>query len=299
MANIDNLDFLNLNSLRNYPIREGLSRISIDGGMTIPNDLIVELQLAATYDPSRRFYISKLSNFDTEITVQVSDYSGVIAGVFVIDVATHTDYKEYYLTPTDAYVGATGIMTVFSLQNIQQTPTGNFIFVPETTEFEARTSIPALKGINRLIFKTAAGKTFAATGDIEILARTNVRFSQEPLTGMVIVDAAEGIGLNTDCGSLYPCIKTINGISPDSEGNFTLDFSDCASLTPIPAGTGLLLEDVCCKPCQGCSDIAELTTRLSSLESQLLSLRNYYEGLNNLFAQYKTTVDFVCDCQKP
>lgn len=298
MANIDNLDFLNLNSLRNYPIREGLSRTSADGGLTIPNDFIVELQLAATYDPSRRFYISKLSNFDSEIIVQISDYSGVVAGVFVINTATHTEYKEYFLAPTELYVGATGIMTVFSLQSIQETFTGNFTFSAEATEFEARTSIPALKGINRLIFKTAAGKTFAVTGDVEILARTNVRFSQEPITGMIVVDAAEGIGLNADCGNLYPCIKTINGIRPDNVGNFTLDFSDCASLSTIPANTGLLLEDVCCKPCQGCGDIAVLTDRLSSLESQLLALRNYYDSLNNLFIQYKTTVDFTCDCQQ-
>jgi hypothetical protein len=297
MANIDNLDFLNLNSLRNYPIREGLSRVSTDGGFTIPNNFLVELQLAATYDPSRRFYISKLSNFESEITVQISDYSGAIVGVFVITTATHTTYKEYYLEATEAFVGATGIMTICSLQNIQETPTGNFTFTPQATEFEARTSIPALKGINRLIFKTAAGKTFGVTGDVEILARTNVRFSQEPITGMIVVDAAEGIGLNADCAALYPCIKTINSIPPDSDGNFTLDFSSCASLTTIPAGTGLLLEDVCCKPCQGCNDIAELTNRLSSLESQLLTLRTYYDNLNNLFIQYKTTVDFTCDCQ--
>jgi hypothetical protein len=58
MANLVNLDFLNLNSLRNYPIHEGLSRVSTDNAFTLPNDLLVDCQLAASYDPTKRYYIS-------------------------------------------------------------------------------------------------------------------------------------------------------------------------------------------------------------------------------------------------
>ena len=78
--------------------------------------------------------------------------------------------------------------------------------------------------------------------------------------------------------------------------SITLDFSDCATLTPIPANTGLLLQDICCKPCTGCNDIEELTNRLTATETQLLALRTYYQTLTELFENFKLTVNYTCDC---
>lgn len=292
---LENLDFLNLNSLRNYPIKEGVSKTSVDGGMVIPDDFLVELQLAATYDPAIRFYINRVSNFDDNITVEIMDQSNVSVGTFTVSVATHTQYKEYYLVASSDYSGATGSITVNRLDGMQGAPTGNHVFTLATAELEARTVIPALRGINRLIFQNASGETFSVTGDVQIVARTNLRFVDMG-GNRVMLDAGEDLGLNVDCDGDSPAIKTINGIAPDSEGNFTLDFSDCATLEPIPANTGLILQDICCKPCQGCNDIEELTNRLTSLESQLLALRTYYTDLTTLFTQYKTTVDYTCDC---
>lgn len=293
MPYIDNLDFLNLNSLRSYPIKEGLSRVSTNGAFTIPNDLIVDMQIAASYDPSRRFYISKISNFGDVITIQLSDNFDVVAGAFTI--SSYVQYKEYFFEATDEYVGATGVLVVGYLDGLTQQPDGNFFFAITTAELETRAVIPALKGINRIIFENANGKSFSLTGDIKLVARTNLRFSLTD-DDTITIDAGENLGLNTVCSADEPCIKTINGIPPDEVGNFTLDFSDCATLTPIPANTGLLLQDICCKPCTGCNDIEELTNRLTSLESNLLSLKDYYTALNTFFENFKTTVTYTCDC---
>lgn len=299
MAQLDNLDFLNLNALRNYPVRDDMSRISTDGGFTIANDFIVDLQLAATYDPTRRFYISRISNFEDQITVELSDQNNTVAGTFVIDTTQYTQFQDVYFTPTSSYVGATGVLVVGWLDGIRLQPTGNFLFTLGTAELEARAIIPALQGINRIIFKNADGSSFALTGDIEILARTNLRFSNPDDDNRIVIDAGENLGLNTDCGVNTNCIKTINGIPPEEDGDFTLDFSDCATLTPIPANTGLLLQDICCKPCTGCNDIEELTNRLTSTETQLLALRTYYQTLTDLFESYKLTVTYTCNCQGP
>ena len=295
MPQIDNLDFLNLNTLRNYPIKEGMSRTDVDGVFTIPNDFIADLQIAASYDPTRGYYISKIANFEDSIVVEISDNSSVLVGSFTVLASGFSEYAKFFLTATDDYVGATGVICIGWLTNITSQPTGNFTFTLAHTELEARASIPALKGINRLIFKNASGKTFAATGDVEIYAQTNLRFSS-PAANHIVIDAGENLGLNTDCSSLLPCIKTINGVPPDEEGNFTLDFSDCAELTPIPANTGLLLADQCCKPCTGCNDIEELTNRLTATESQLISLKDYYQSLSLLFENFKTTVTYTCNC---
>ena len=292
MASVDNLDFLNLNSLRNYPIKEGVSRISNDGAFTLPNDLIVDFQLAASYDPSKRFYLSRLLSFEDSLTIEVSDQADVLAGRFFIDIPTHTQYKEYYLIPTVSYAAATGVIVINDFGALLREAAGIFSFTLTKAEFETRTIIPALKGINRLIFQNTDGTSYGYSGDVVIVARTNLRFKPGATANTVIIDAGDNIGLNTVCSEYNTCIKTINGIGGDENQNFTLDFSDCATLTPIPANTGLTLQDICCKPCIGCTDIEELTTRLTSTESSLVTLRQYYSELQTLFENYKISVGF-------
>lgn len=295
MPNIDTLDFLNLNALRNFPIKEGLSRTDVDGVFIIPNNFLVDAQLGVTYNPARSFYISSIANLDDEITVIISDDEDTQVGSFVIDTQTHTRYNTYELIPSVDYVGGTGVITVGALEGMSSSATGTFTFTADTATLEMRVSIPALRGINRMIFINADGSEFALTGDVEIEARTNLRF-KAGIGNRVILDAGEDLGLNTVCDELQACIKTINGIPPDEDGNFTLDFSDCATLTPIPANTGLMLEDTCCQPCVGCNDIAELTQRVMVAENALIQLRNYYTNLDVLYNQFKTTVTYSCDC---
>lgn len=298
MPAIDNLDFLNANSLRNYPLKEGLSRLSTLEDFTVPNNFLVDLQLAVSYDPAKRFYLSRLSNFDDLITLEISDLANnALVGTFSIVTANHWQYKDYFLTATETYVGASGLLTVTSLDGIRNKPSGVYEFSGTATEFEPRTVIPSLKGINRLVFANTNGDTYTLTGDVIIEARTNIRFKlSEEDANTVIIDVGEGLGLNTICSEPTTCIKTINGIPPDENFNFTLDFSDCATLTPIPANTGLLLEDICCKPCVGCNDIEELTTRLMTTETGLVTLRQYYTDLAKLLTDFQTTQSYTCDC---
>ena len=299
MPIIENLDFLNLNSVRNYPIKDGNSCVSVGGAFTLPNDFIVDAQLAATYDPTRRFYVSKVSNLGDKAIIEVADQLDTpnsIVGTFTIDYASHQEYNEYYLNASTAYVGATGILVIGSLDGIRNSPVGVFLFTIDTAEFEARVVIPALKGINRLLFENVTGDPIALTGDVQILARSNLRFKKDPDNNRVILDAGDGLGLNSACADILPSIKTINHIPPDENGNFTLDFSDCANLIPIAAGTGLVLQDICCKPCMGCDDIAVLTTRVMQVESALIALREFYTNLEQLFDNYKITTNYQCNC---
>lgn len=296
MPSVDNLDFLNSNSLRNYPLKEGVTRVSADSVMIIPNDFIVDFQLAASYDPSKRFFLSRLTNFDDLITVEVSEQTGALVGTFSIVTSNHWQYKDYFLTPTAAYAGATGLLTVTALKGINNRPSGAYDFTFAASEFESRTIIPSMKGINRMTFLNTNGDSYSLTGDVVIEARQNIRFKLGDDPNTIVIDVGDGLGLNTICAEQLGCIKTINGIPPDEASNFTLDFSDCATLTPIPANTGLLLEDICCKPCVGCNDIEELTTRLMTTETGLVTLKQYYADLSKLLTDFKTTQTYTCDC---
>lgn len=291
----ESLDYLNQNSLINYPIKEGSSRLDSTGVFSLPTTLIVDAKLAISSDLSKRYYISKVSNFSTEIGLSIAEDSGAVVGSFVITTSTHTKYKSYTMTPTDSFVGAAALLVIGDLTDLFNAPSGVYNFTLSATELEPRVSFPTQEAVTRITFRNPDGSSYTLSGDVIIDARVNLRF-KAGVGNKVVLDAGEGLGLNTLCENVARAIKTINGIPPDEDGNFTLDSADCALFTPIPANTGLILEDTCCKPCMGCNDIEELTQRLMTLEANLLSLKEFYNGLENRYTEFKTITEYTCDC---
>lgn len=295
----DNLDFLNTNSLRNYPIKEGITKLSADGIFTIPDDFIVDFMLAASSNIDARFYISKIVNLAESITIEIKDSSGVTCGFFSISVASHVLYKTYYLAASDTYVGANGKIVIGSLSSMQLSPTGTYNFVIDTAELETRTIIPSLNTINRLTFVNADLTTSSVTGNVKIGARTNIKFSTgttNTTNDTIIMDVGNDLGLNAPCDSNLPAIKTINNIGPDTNGNFTLMTTNCASVAPLNSNTGLLFSDTCCKPCMGCDEISTLTDRVVQIETDILKLRDHYTNLQSLITEFSNLMNFQCSC---
>lgn len=297
----EHLDLLNSNSLRSYPIKEGLTKLSVDGAFTIPDDFIVEFIISATSDPTARFYISKITNLQDSIIVELTESSDTVpAGYFTISIPAHTLYKDYYFTAINDYIGANGKLTIAYLTTMQALPSGVFNFALDTTEMETKTIIPCMSTLNSLTFvDSVSGLTQTMTGRVNISARTNLRFTSatvDTTNDSIILDAGDGLGLNTKCDNTQPCIKTINSVPPDDVGNFTLTVADCANLSPLSSNSGLMLSDTCCKPCMGCDEVSELTDRLMQLETDVLKLRDLYSNLQTLITEFSNTMNFTCSC---
>lgn len=294
----ENLDFLNANTLRNFPLREGVSKTDTTGAFVIPDDFMVDLILSVTSDPTRRVSISRIVNMPNEIEVEIVTYgSATVLGVFSIDVANHTRYQTYYLVPSLNATGATGKLVIGEVSTMLSMPYGTFSFTSANVEFETRTIIPGISTISRFVFENADGTSFTVSGDVTILAESNVRFRLINAS-TVAIDAGEGLGLNEDCTDVSPCIKTINSVKPDLTGNFWLTASECAKFTQISASTlnGLNLSETCCKPCLSCNEIGNLTERLMQLESDLLTLRNHYSQVSLVTQQFVSLSTASCEC---
>jgi len=293
MGWLDSLDWLALNALRRYPIREGSSSLSTDGNFSLPDTLIVDFTLCASSDVTRRFYISKLINKLNAVIIELSDFSDEIVGVFEITSATHTQNQDYYLNTTDSYVGANGKITIGVLDDLASQPAGIFNFLSASTELEPRTVIPGLQGIDRIKFVDALNGQHSLSGDITLTSRTNQRFSYA--TDTVFLDVGDGLGLNTQC-VLTNCVKTINGVAPNpTTGNISLLGINCLSIFSSAQYT-LDMMDTCCTPCAGCSDLEVLTTRLTSLENKFLDLKNNYNAVNTQLSTYLATINSSCVC---
>lgn len=298
MPNVENLDFLNANTIRNFPIREGLSRTDTSGAFTIPDDFMVDLLLSVSSDPATRVYISRIVNMPDEIEIEFALYgSATQIGVVSLNPAGHSRYTTYYMAASSSYAAATGKLVVGEVSTITTLPYGTFTFDQAATEVEARTVVPGLATVSRFVFRNADGSSFSVTGDVTIVAQTNTKFRLiDSVT--VAIDAGEGLGLNAPCADDRPCLKTINNIPPDEDGNFTLTTSDCARFTNLASGTlkGLNLADSCCKPCLSCNEIGDLTQRLTQLESDLIALRTHYNNVSLLTQQFGQLSSASCEC---
>jgi len=287
---MENLDFLNLNSLRSFPVKEGVSCVSNNGMFTIPPDFMVDLLLTVTATVDVRFYISEIVNLAESVTVKISDSNGVAAGFFFIPTAEHTLYKNYTFSPTQNYTGSGGRLTVAYLKTIKTLPTGTASFSLASSELESRVTIPCTAGISKITAIDELGNNFSLTGEVTLVARSNLRFRQSG--NSIFLDAGNGLGLNVDCTNNSPNITTINGVGPDGNGNITLTGADCGQFTATT--NGLILDDSCTKPCLGCDEIGTLTLRANTLESDILTLRKYFDDLNGLVAQVDAAINYNC-----
>ncbi len=169
MPNVENLDFLNANTIRNFPIREGLSRTDTSGAFTIPDDFMVDLLLSVSSDPATRVYISRIVNMPDEIEIEFALYgSATQIGVVSLNPAGHSRYTTYYMAASNNYAAATGKLVVGEISTITTLPYGTFTFDQTTTEVEARTVVPGLATVSRFVFRNADGTSFSVTGDVTI-----------------------------------------------------------------------------------------------------------------------------------
>lgn len=297
---MNNLDFLNLNTIRNYPIKDGATCISVDDLFKLPNDLVADISLSASSDDLLQLYISKAVISSDNIILTVADAGDATPlGTFFVPFVDHVPYDDYTMVASTSYPRAIGRITIGYIKDIKSQPSGEFNFSSDSTALLARTFIPSTLGINYITFTDDKGNEARLTGKVRIHAENNLRFRTSSVGDetVVILDAGNGLGLNKECeeGALTPPIKTINGIAPDSAGDFHLITSDCVSLTPIEAG--LLIKDTCGKPCLGCDELGQLTARAISVENELFKIRDYVTNLDTLVTQLTTLVNYQCNCE--
>jgi hypothetical protein len=290
---IDSLDWTDLNSLRRYPLREGTSALSTDEHFSIPDTLLVDLTLCASSNVARRFFISKIFNKLTSLTIEISDDLNIVVGVFEATKAEHTQDKDYYLAPSNSYAGANGKMTIGTFEDLQTQPAGIFYFLKSAAEFEPRTVVPGLQGIDRITFIDTLNGQYSLSGDVTLVSRSNLSFSYSE--DKVLLDAGDNLGLNNQC-AITNCVKSINGVVPDpTSGDISLLGISCLNIYSEAQYT-LSMEDTCCTPCSGCDDLETLTTRLASLENKFIDLKGTYNDVNSQLTNYLATINSNCAC---
>jgi len=296
MANAVLSEWLNANALRSYPLYENCIKIDKSGTFEIPNDLLVSAQINFSKEEADgEFYIGYIDNYEDTVIIGISHSSndiGAIASIKV-DHESHVVNQVYAFAGSGLYSHIVGSICIHSLEELQKYQKGHFDFVVGSTTFETNClfiSVPMLKRV-----EVYSGDTMvhSEANVLRLKAGENIRLSYEEAsesyggsTGIIRIDAINGENLqepdvcnNSPLGNKDLYIKTINGIVPDSFGNFNVYGDECLEIINLPGSNAIQVVDKCAQSCCGCNDMDTLVATLDMLKTKEELLSSMVDSL--------------------
>lgn len=314
MATNSLLEFYDQNTHRAYPLVDDASGLDTAGNW-LPNSFLVDLSLMIpsftdgdNIDPKKRFFISAVTRTESvvrvEISYRTSNNTTIICGLSEDIPATTTAYgdtnpqayMQFRINPTITNPSTTietalsqlvGTLRIGTVSDILSTGSYAFSYntvTPTTTINDMLVWLYDASGIKSVTVQTDTGSVVLDT-DFIIKAGENVTLSLETVDDVPVLTISAAATTSdlvstivdqiiTDIGTP---IKQINGVAPDSSGNFTLLGADC--IETKTATNGLVFNNPCSKPCCGDADSQAVSNAINSLEDAKDRLMEYYQAL--------------------
>lgn len=299
-----NLQLLNQNSQRSYPLADTASRLDTTGAFRLPDDFIVAAEVPVhagnDVDPGR-FFVRLVGAYATGYSVVIG-YSPA-DGSGDVDVATaligrhaHDRNTRYALGGKGAFADTVGWVMVGLLDSIDLQPPGLWSFAFESTRLDPFAVRPYIRGVSSLTCVNGEERSAAMYGAVELVAGSNCQLVPVLVDGqdpVVVVNFLQGEGTTTDCvcegdaASATP-ISRIDGVAGTPEGDFYLVAGECFRLDPI--ANGLRLVDTCSQPCCGCPELEEVTRDLVRLGDRAATASAFLARLGAVTDAMSTTV---------
>lgn len=302
MRSLINLEWLNLNANRRFPIHQDADGIDDSDSFHIPSSFIVELDvpvnLSTNVDPAK-FYVKNVGAYSTGYAVIIgcSTVGGEVDVAFAqIPKATHTKNKAYVLGGVEPFDDIRGKIVIGDLTEINEQPAGFWNFSLAHSRLDTDVIRPQLRGVASLVVINGTQVSIPITGDIEFRAGTNMRIDTiilEDADPVIIFNAINGEGLTEECiceGDNPPKIPilTINGVPPDSNNNFQIIGGDCVEVETTT--NGVRINDVCAAPCCDCADLEKITRALNELNIQVATTQDFANRLGTSVDTMSLTV---------
>jgi hypothetical protein len=272
-------EWLNANSVRAYPLSETATRLDEMEYIKIPDSLIVSASI--TIHPnfaSYTFFVSKINitSQSAQVTISCQDALGANGGILCTVTGKVSDgiNQVFEIVGSGNLSSITGNITLGDIQQASSEAVGAFTFTAASAPFEPTIVYVSLPSLNYV--QAYNGSELVGTFDDLLLLRAgeNIRLTYTN-NNTIRIDAISGLNNPEDCSGKAPsppCIKTINGIPPDSNGNFVINGGECIDIAP--GVSSITVSDTCSKSCCGCDELEGLINSLSLLETQYQSLRD-------------------------
>jgi len=294
---IINLEWLNQNSLRAYPLADDASSTDVSGSFRLPTDLVVDLMwpvnIELALNPSG-FFISNVSVFAHGVTITFSYTDGSTTqtmGVASVPVAGHNPNASYYVSGQGNFAGSVGLVTIGRLDTILESG-GSFDFNLTGTRILGTCIRPDIRGVKSLQVVNESETTERLYGNIKLESGQNVRISVQDNGSEQVIrfDALVSEGLNEVCGctnerTVGPPIRTINGVGPNSSGELSVVQGSCFDIAPADTDNMLQISNTCSQPCCGSNELEIVRGDLEALNQDARAILRLVQNLESGYAQ--------------
>ena len=297
-----NLQWVNHNSQRSYPLVDWGSAKDQTGTIKIPDSFILALDFpihSGLAVQPEKFFIKTITIYPNGISVTMGYDDGgslpVVASIN-IDANGHTENTPYALAGSGDFADSVGKMVIGPLDAIQQLPTGLYTFDPESTTIETDAIRPMLRAISSLVVVNGSDRSEPIYGDIELVAGDNMRIVANQISGrspQILFSAIAGAGLNEECAcdedsATGDPIRFINGIPPLPDGNFKIIGNNCIEIQPVI--NGIQINDLCSEPCCGCEELEAIIRQIDRFSDGVTTLERFTSTLNAEVIQMRNVV---------
>jgi hypothetical protein len=259
-----NVEWLNQNSQRAFPLTLDATRLDLSSTFEIPNSFILDLyfpvSLSLAIEPAK-FFLRRVSSFSSGYSLVLgyaADSGSLDVASVLIPRISHTAYQIYALAGIGDFADSVGQIVIGGLDEIDQQPAGDYEFDLAGGRLELDPIRPQLRGISSLTVVNGDVRSDPIYDAAEFVAGNNSRLAviletgQAPAIQFSFIDGEGSLeSCLCDDVALGPAIRRINLIPANAAGDFFLQVGECMTLTGIT--NGLKLIDTCSKPC--CTDV--------------------------------------------
>lgn len=290
------LEWLNENSLRAYPIREDCSRIPHDqygnllgADMSLPNYVVVDFLMSVPSESSPNAYLKKLAYAQDFLNITFGVGDETVASV-AVDITTHTANKAYPFIGQGSYEAAEGVVVVGDLSRLAEDfPEGQYYFTYEQAALEATCVRPSARGVTS--FSIVDGATGYVQrklyGDIRLVSGSNIELKYDEDSGSIVINAGNGLGYSAECdcgGIAQKVIRYINGVTADS---VQIAGDECVA---VSTSNGVItISNTCSKPCCGCNELAFINDKISEIQTAIARI----ESLASQLSAHRASFDAI------
>jgi hypothetical protein len=291
------LEWLNANSLRNYPFKEDASLVPVDAGgnpipdLQLPNYLLVDFVMMMPSTLMVDVYLSQLAKVGNLLTFIFANTGGTIIATLAVDYSVHQTYNSYEIVGVGGYNDVRGKVVLGDLRDLNaDLAEGLYTFQLAGAKFESTTVRPALRGVRSLQLENDTVLSAYIYGHVKLLNGANIQLTYLPAYNAIRIDAVSGAGLNESCEcegtqGWRNVVRMINGIAVE---NFEL-VGDGTCVDVKTEGNKLVISDTCSAPCCGCPELEFLTDSLKVLEATIGNLESYANQLQAQITNFVST----------
>lgn len=321
MAAITNIEWLNMNALRTYPIHEDSDIVPCVGegaravGVSLPTCLIVDFAVTVAQEDLTRDIRIGLTGlvhaggaFAFEISANWPE-DGVVRSSPVarlaVDVTGHTQGASYRFSGTGDFEDCVGWLTVGdAARAAEELPEGAYTFAPGQCDFEASTVRVAPRGVRSLSVVDRFGGTGYRRlyGTVRLVGGTDVTLRSDAENNAIWIKAQSNTGYEgtqpCSCGAATDenevehlftedTIASVNGMTVR---NVQIVGDQCISVSGDVASQEIGITNGCGTPCCGCTELAYIDAALSTLNKSVSSLEMYASKLDSRVDELRTVV---------